>query len=139
MKKYLFLLFAFISCFAFSQPVTSFTLPTGSVDSSTVKYATTSIGGGGTLWIKCDVTKLPNSGTTLAGRVTLQMSDGTSAYVPCSTDTFTLANVTTIQSHSWLVNNLLTSGLNHPAYTYRLVFTQVTSKLTVNSCKYVRR
>lgn len=147
MKKLFLLICTFLISFAaLAQPITAFTPPTSNVDSSSVKYATASIGGGGTLWVQTVVTKVANSGTTLAGYAILQYSTDGTIYQNCPTykngtvavDTFTFANTTAAQGYSWLINNPA-CPTNHPAYKYRIAYVLTTCKISPPTTYYVRR
>lgn len=144
MKRILFLLMFLTSLtMAFSQPIQTFTPPSGNIDSATIKYATATISGGGTLTITATVTPIPNTGTTLAGICYVEYSDGVNGWAPLKTvklintgsaraniieqDTFSYD--ATHLTYSWVVNTSQTVN-NHPGYQYRVAFKPTTRKIT---------
>ena len=145
MKKLLFL-FALVALYiGASAQVTAFT-QAGTTDSSATKYCTTSVGGGlGALTIQTNIVKIANTGSTVAGYARLQGSlDGTNyenvktyktpvyGSVPQASvygvDTFTLSNVTTVQTKAWQVTGAEASW--HPYFYYRVAVVMTTTKVT---------
>lgn len=145
MKKLL--LFLFVSlCFIATKAQTAMTPASGSVDSSATEYVTATVGGSaGYLVIQPVITKVANTGSTVAGYCILQGSvDGTnfvnvptwksvkygaaSQYNLFAIDTFTLADVTTAQSYTWQVTYKDMS--THPYLYYRVAVVMTTTKVT---------
>lgn len=145
MKKLL--LFLFVSlCFIATKAQTAMTPASGSVDSSATEYVTATVGGSaGYLVIQPVITKVANTGSTVAGYCILQGSvDGTNfVNVPTwktvryaatasfnlyDIDTFTLTNVTTAQTYTWKVTYKDMS--THPYLYYRVAVVMTTTKVT---------
>ena len=144
MKRILFLLMFLTSLtLAFSQPIQTFTPPTGNIDSSLVEYATATINAGGTLTITTTVTPVTNTGTTIAGIAYVEYSDGVNGWSPLKTvklintgsartniieqDTF--AYDATHLTYSWVANTYH-YPYNHPGIQYRVAFKPTTTKIT---------
>ena len=142
MKKFI---FAIIMTLAFvaGQSQTALTNFSGSADSVTTKYLTCTVSGtAGYLTISPVLTKVANTGSTVAGYALLQGSvDGTNYFnVPTwkqssniglegswGIDTFTLANSTT-NAYSWVVTTYNAS--THPYLYYRVKVVMTTCKVT---------
>jgi len=162
MKKLilLFLLVAVSMLTANSQ--TAMTPASGSVDSSATEYITATISGvpagtAGYLVIQPIITKVANTGSTVAGYCLLQGSiDGTNwvnvptwkripvngygSAVPFSiyeADTFTLTNVTTAQTKAWQVTGEICDV--HPYLYYRVAVVMTTTKVTATGNYLYRR
>ena len=142
MKKYFALLILSL-CFIATKAQTALTNFSGSADSVTTKYLTCTVGGtAGYLTISPILTKVANSGSTVAGYALLQGSvDGTNYFnVPTwkqsstialegsyGIDTFTLANSTT-NAYSWQVTGY--NAATHPYLYYRVKVVMTTCKVT---------
>jgi len=155
MKKFL-LLFSMVVLTMLSTQAQTLTVTnaTGSVDSSATEYITVTAPGTGWLTFGCVITKVANTGSTVAGYCLLQGSaDGTNfvnvptwktvAYgsVPqaavYANDTFTLTNVTTAQTKIWSPNG--NGGECHQYLYYRIAVVMATTKVTATGTAYLRK
>ena len=144
MKKFLSLLFFVAAMFtmqAQTNIATAMSNPTN-VDSATVKYISTSAPLPGLLNININITKVANTGSTVAGYCILLGSDNDTDYYPVKTcklikdstsaygrninqvDTFFLANTTDRQKYSW---NVRTCDVAYHPYLYYKVGVYVTT------------
>jgi hypothetical protein len=141
-------------CFVSAKAQTAMTPATGTVDSSATEYITATVAGNaGYLTIQPVITKVANTGSTVAGYCLLQGSvDGTNfVNVPTwkyanynstpsnlfGTDTFTLTNVTTAQTYVWRVT--LKEGATHPYLYYRIAVVMTTTKVTATGTYLYRK
>lgn len=161
MKKILFLLLTTL-CFIGLKAQTAMTPASGSVDSSATEYITATISGvpsgtAGYVVIQPIITKVANTGSTVAGYCLLQGSlDGTNfvniptikripvngygSAVPFNiyeNDTFTLANVTTAQTKCWEITSPYLDVA--PYLYYRVAIVMTTTKVTGTGVYLYRR
>lgn len=153
MKKLVFLCMFMATMLASFGQTTTMTPPSGSVDSATVKYLTVTVSNGGVMVIQPVITKVANTGSTVAGYCLLQGSvDGTNfvnvptwksakyaataQYNLYDTDTFTLTNVTTAQTKAWEVGNYDGTG-NIYSY-YRVAVVMTTTKVTATGKVFIK-
>ena len=157
MKKFLSILIMTL-CFLSVKAQTAMTPASGSVDSSATEYITATIGGGfGQLMIQPVITKVANTGSTVAGYCLLQGSlDGTNwVNVPTwkripvngygsatpfniyEADTFTLTNVTTAQTKVWQVGGYTEEC--SPYYYFRIAIVMTTTKVTGTGVYILRK
>lgn len=148
----------FALCFLATKAQTTMTPASGSVDSSATEYITATISGGfGQASIQAVITKVANTGSTVAGYCILQGSlDGTNfenvptwKRIPVNgygsatpfniyeADTFTLANVTTAQTKIWKVSGY--SEECHPYLQYRVAIVMTTTKVTGTGTYILRK
>lgn len=161
MKNFLVLILLSL-CFYATKAQSTMTPASGSVDSSATEYITATISGSpsgtaGYVTIQPVITKVANTGSTVAGYCLLQGSiDGTNfvniptikripvngygSAVPFNiyeNDTFTLANVTTAQTKVWEITSPYLDVA--PYLYYRVAVVMTTTKVTATGVYLYRR
>lgn len=154
MKKLLFSILFTVAVMFAAHSQSNFNAAVGA-DSSTAAYVKATVGGGaGNLTVQAIITKVANTGTTVAGYVILQGSLDDTNYVNVPTykvvkdsatsygrnifqvDTFTLANTTSAQPYIWQV---VTHDADiHPYYYYRFKVVMTTTTALCRG-KYIFR
>lgn len=148
-------LFAFVATQAQVSATSAMTAASGSVDSSATEYVTARVTSPGALALQVVVTKVANTGTTVAGYCILQGSlDGTNFVNVTSckntnylstpgnvyaTDTFTLTNTTAAQTKCWVLHGCSQGGDDHPFVYYRVAVVMTTTKVTATGTYLLRK
>ena len=154
MKKYFLtiMMVALTMLSAFSQ--TAMTAP-ANTDSAATHYITCTVAGtAGTLAIQPVVTKVANTGATVAGYCLLQGSvngttwvnvptwksvkyAATSQYNIFDVDTFSLTNVTTAQTYVWRISGY--NNIVHPFLYYRVAIVMTTTTVSATGSFLYRK